>query len=280
MRQVKTEKISEAVARLCKQSNYFLPEDVLRSLKSAYQKESSDNGKWVLGQIIENAALASQKEIPLCQDTGTAEVFIDIGQEVELTGQSLKEAVNKGVAKGYQEGYLRKSIVKDPLNRVNTRDNTPAKLYISTVPGKSVEITFLPKGGGSENASALKMLMPSQGWEGIKKFVIDAVKEKGMNACPPLIVGVGIGGSFSSVGLLAKRSLLRSLADDSGRAEYSKKEKELLQEINGLGIGPMGLGGKTTALAVHIEAEPCHIASLPVAVSIQCHCARRGREKI
>ncbi|MFH1367736.1 MAG: fumarate hydratase [Elusimicrobiota bacterium] len=279
MREIKSSKITETVARLCTQANFLLPEDVLRAAGEAYRKEKSDTAKEILGQIVENAKLAGTKGIPLCQDTGITDIFLKIGQEVEITGGTLAEAVNKGAAEGYKKGYLRKSVVSDPLERKNTGDNTPANIYSEIVPGNKIEITVLPKGAGSENASALKMLPPSAGWEGIKEFILQTAKAA-VNACPPIIVGVGIGGSFSSVAGIAKKALLRKIGEPNTNTDYAKKENELLKEINETGIGPMGLGGNTTAFAVHIEAAPCHIASLPVAVSIQCHSCRRMTEII
>ncbi|MBN1622212.1 MAG: fumarate hydratase [Endomicrobiales bacterium] len=281
MRQIKTDKISETISRLCRQSNYFLPEDVWRALKESYKKESNENARWTLGQILENATLAGQKEIALCQDTGNLEVFVKIGQEVQVVGGNLKDAINNGVSNGYKEGNLRKSIVADPLfDRKNTGDNTPAQIYYEMVSGDKLEITVLPKGAGSENSSALKMLIPSDGWQGIKNFILDTVKEKAGSSCAPLIVGVGIGGTFSSVSMLAKKALLREVGVNSGNPYYAEREKELLEAINKTGIGPMGTGGKTTALAANIETAPCHIGSLPVAVSMQCHSCRRLTETI
>lgn len=281
MREIQASKITETVAKLCRQANYFLPEDVWRAVETAYQKEKAETAREILDQILQNARLAGQKELALCQDTGIADVFIKLGQQATVGGMSLRDAVNKGVAEGYAKGYLRKSIVAGPLgDRKNTEDNTPANIYIESVPGEDIEITVLPKGGGTENASALSMLLPSQGWQGVKDFVIDAVKKKGVSACPPLVIGVGIGGSFSTVALLAKRALLRPVGASSNDVFYRGKEQELLKDINATGIGPMGLGGITTALGINIEYAPCHIASLPVAVSMQCHSLRRKTEKI
>jgi fumarate hydratase subunit alpha len=280
MRQIKSVKITEIVGRLYRQANFFLPEDVLKAIETAYQLEKNDTSKGILAQIIENARIASNRDIALCQDTGIAEVFIKMGQNVEITGDNITEAVNAGIAKATVESFLRKSIVADPLDRKNTKNNTPCEIHLEPADGSKIEITVLAKGGGSENASALKMLEPWQGWEGVKGFVVDAVKLKGISSCPPLIVGVGIGGSFSSVGLLAKKALLRTIGSEPGSRLYAQKEKELLNEINALGIGPMGLGGKTTVLSVQIEAAPCHIATLPVAVSMQCHSLRRKTEII
>ncbi len=278
MKEITAAKITETVARLCQQANYYLPQDVWQALERYYQKETSESGREILQQILENARYAGQREIALCQDTGLTEIFVKLGQDVCVTESGLEDAIQKGVAAGYQKGYLRKSIVSDPLIRKNTGDNTPAVIYTSLVPGDKVEITVLPKGGGSENASSLGMLTPSAGWEGVREFVLAAVNAKGASACPPIIVGVGIGGSFSSVGKLAKQSFLRDIGAPSKDPFYAEKEQELLTEINRSNIGPMGLGGLTTALAVHIETAPCHIASLPVAVSMQCHSCRKRTE--
>ncbi|MCB4792822.1 MAG: fumarate hydratase [Elusimicrobia bacterium] len=280
MRQIDSNKITQTVESLCKQANYFLGEDVWRALQDSFGKEKNESAKTILGQILENARLAKNRDIALCQDTGIAEIFLKIGQDVEITGEDLSKAVNKGVAIGYKDGYLRKSIVSDPLKRINSNDNTPAVIYTEIVPGNKLEVTLLAKGGGTENASRLVMLPPSSGLEAIKEFVLDTVKTKGINACPPLVVGIGIGGSFSSVALLSKKALLREIGRYSKDAIYAKLEDDLLKEINKTGIGPMGLGGDTTALAVHIETAPCHIASLPVAVSMQCHSLRRITEII
>lgn len=274
MRTITAETISTEVEKLCAQTNFELPQDVLDALNVFAQKESG-TAKNILNEIIENAVIAKKEKIPLCQDTGTANFFIKLGKNVNITGGGIYDAVNKGAAAGYKNHYLRKSIVSDPLERKNTGDNTPANIYIDIVEGDKIEITFFPKGGGSENASALKMLEPSAGWEGVKAFVLETIKDKGKNACPPLVVGVGIGGDFASVAVLAKKALLRKLDTHNQNNFYAAKEKELLEEINGLAIGPMGMGGKTTALAVLIETKPAHIASLPAAVSIQCHSCRR-----
>lgn len=276
MRTITAEAISAEVEKLCADVNYELPQDVLGSLKDFAEKEDGP-AKNILNEIIENAAIAKEEKIPLCQDTGTANIFVKLGKDVQITGGNIYDALNKGVAAGYKNNYLRKSIVSDPLERKNTGDNTPSNIYVDIVEGDKIEIDLLPKGGGSENASALKMLEPSAGWEGVKEFVISAVKDKGKNACPPLVIGVGIGGDFASVGKLAKKSLLRELNSKNQNDEYARKESELLEDINNFGIGPMGMGGKTTALAVFIEPSPVHIASLPVAVSIQCHSCRRKK---
>jgi len=275
MRKIDSKKIIDAVAKLCAEANYNLPADVISALQSAAKKEKGVS-KDILAEIIKNADIAKKERIPLCQDTGTANFFIKLGKDVKMTGANIYDAVNAGVAKGYGENYLRKSIVSDPLVRKNTGKNIPANVYIDIVKGNKIEIIFFPKGGGSENASALKMLEPAAGWKGVKEFVLQAVAAKGANACPPIVVGVGIGGDFASVSKIAKESLLRKIGSKNPNAQYAAKEKELLQDINKLKIGPMGFGGKTTALAVFINAKPCHIASLPAAVSIQCHSDRRA----
>ncbi|MCL1972903.1 MAG: fumarate hydratase [Endomicrobia bacterium] len=276
MRTIKSIEISNAVEKLCADANYSLPSDVLESLKKNSEKETGI-AKDIFNQIIKNAEIAENEKIPLCQDTGTANFFIKLGRDAQISGGNIYDAVNKGVVAGYEKNYLRKSIVSDPLERKNTGDNTPANIYVDIVEGDKIEITFMPKGGGSENAGALKMLEPSAGWEGVKDFVLKVVKDKSANACPPLVVGVGIGGDFASVGLSAKKALLRELDSHNQDDSYAAKEQELLKEINNLKIGPMGMGGRTTALAVFIEVKPAHIASLPVAVSIQCHSCRRKK---
>lgn len=280
MRTISAANITETVARLCQRANYFLPCDVEEALTKALQKETSPRAWEILTQISGNIRVAHERSIALCQDTGIAEVFVNIGQDVHIEGDILQDAVNKGVALGYTMGYLRTSIVADPLDRVNTHDNTPAQLTLAMVPGDRVEITVLPKGGGTENASALRMFPPSAGWPGIVEFVLETVREKGINSCPPLVVGVGIGGSFSAVGKLAKTALLRQVGSAPATGAYAAREKELLDAINALGLGPMGLGGGTTALAVHIEHAPCHIACLPVAIAMNCHSTRRMTETI
>jgi fumarate hydratase subunit alpha len=280
MRIIPAATITETIARLCQQANYFLPFDVEDALIEASQKEGSPRAREILTQISGNANVARERSIALCQDTGIAEIFVNLGQEVHIDGEILQDAVNKGVARGYAMGYLRTSIVADPLDRVNTNDNTPAQLTLVIVPGDRIEITVLPKGGGTENASALRMFPPSAGWPGIVEFVLETVREKGINACPPLVVGVGIGGSFSAVGKLAKLALLRPVGSVPAAGAYAARERELLDAINALGIGPMGLGGRTTALAVHIEHAPCHIACLPVAIAMNCHSMRRMTETI
>jgi fumarate hydratase subunit alpha len=276
VRKIESNIITDAVKILCAQTNYNLPDDVLKSINSSICREESNGlACLILKQITENAAVAKEEQIPLCQDTGTANFFVKIGQEVYLEDGNIYDAINRGVSLGYKDNYLRKSIVSDPLERKNTKDNAPASIYIDIVPGDKIEIAFLPKGGGSENASALKMLIPLVGWDGVKDFVLSVINDKGRNACPPLIVGVGIGGDFASVGLLAKKALLRGIGSKNKNEFYNQKEQELLFEIDKLNIGPMGMGGETTALAVFINTKPTHIASLPVAVNIQCHSCRR-----
>lgn len=273
MRRIHYSKVIEVVAQLCQETNFFLPEDVLNSLRKARAEEVSSLGRTVLDQILENAQIAAEERVPLCQDCGAAIVFLELGEEIEITGGNLYAAIEEGVRRGYKDGYLRKSMCH-PFTRKNTGDNTPAMIYTDIVPGNKLKIIFCPKGGGSENMSAIKMLSPSEGIEGVKKFVRDTVKSAGSNPCPPIVVGVGIGGTFERVALLAKKALLRSVESHNKDPELAVLEEELLKEINSLGIGPAGLGGSTTALAVHIEMLPCHIASLPVAININCHAAR------
>ncbi|MDZ7372733.1 MAG: fumarate hydratase [candidate division KSB1 bacterium] len=274
MREVPAEKITAEVARLCIEANYYLGEDVVEGFRRALEQEESPVGKAILERLIENAEIAAKGEYPYCQDTGFAVVFVELGQDVHVVGGSLTEAIHEGVRRGYAEGYLRKSIVKDPLRRVNTGDNTPAVIWTEVVPGDQIRITVAPKGGGSENMSEVRMLKPADGLEGVKRFVLDRVSRSGGDPCPPIIVGVGIGGTFEKCAWLAKKALLRDLGVRNPDPFYAQLEVELLQEVNKLGIGPQGLGGRVTALDVHVEAYPCHIASLPVAVNIQCHAAR------
>ena len=274
MKTLSTTVITETVARLCIEANYFLGSDVLKSLEKSRKEETSLTGRDILEQILLNADIAADDQVPMCQDTGFAVIFIELGQDVQINGGSLNDAINDGVRKGYTDGYLRKSIVNHPLKRVNTGDNTPAVIHVKIVPGENLKITVAPKGGGSENMSGIKMLKPAEGIEGVKKFVIDTVKSAGPNPCPPIVVGIGIGGTFEKCALLAKEALLREIGKPSSYPDIAELEKNFLDEINALGIGPQGLGGRTTALAVHIETYPCHIASLPVAVNINCHAAR------
>lgn len=274
MRRIEVAAITDLVAEMCREANLYLGDDVTCALKKALQQEVSPAGKEALTQLLENIEIAGSEQIPLCQDTGFAVFFVEWGQEVHLTGGSLEEAINKGVRRGYRENYLRKSIVADPLERVNTGDNTPAVVHITLVPGERVKIRFAPKGGGSENMSALKMLKPSDGVAGVVDFVVNQVKEAGPNPCPPVVVGVGLGGTFEQVALLAKKALLRPLGRSHPDPFYARLEQDILKKINNLGIGPQGFGGRITALAVHIETFPAHIASLPVAVNLNCHAAR------
>lgn len=274
MREIRAGEITEKVAQLCIESNYQLGEDVVESLKKALDKEESSTASAILSQLIENAEISTQGVFPICQDTGFSVFFLQLGQEVRITEGELNEAIAAGVRKGYGEGYLRKSIVKDPLRRINTKDNTPPVIWTDIIPGDSLKITLAPKGGGSENMSEVAMLKPADGEEGVKDFVVDKVSRSGGNPCPPIVVGVGIGGTFEKVAYLAKKSLLRPVGSRNPDPFYADMEEELLERVNKLGIGPQGLGGRTTALDVHVEAFPCHIASLPAAVNIQCHADR------
>ena len=275
MREITVGDITETVSRLFQEACYHLPEDVLAALEKAREKEESPAARNALGIILKNAEIAAKGEIPLCQDTGASVVFLELGQEVHIAGGDLDTAVNEGVRQGYDKGYLRKSMVRQPFSaRVNTKNNTPAIIYTDVVPGDRLRIIALPKGGGAENMARLAMLTPACGRQGIIDFVIKAVDESGSNPCPPIIVGVGIGGTAEKAMLLAKRALLRKVEEPNPDTEIAELEKEILKRINNLGIGAMGYGGRITALAVHIDVFPCHIASLPVAVNLQCHSAR------
>ncbi|MBC7224748.1 MAG: fumarate hydratase [Anaerolineae bacterium] len=275
MREVQASLITDAVARLCVEANYHLGADVVAALKRALEQEESPVGRDVLQLLLENARLAAEEVAPLCQDCGAAVVFVELGQDVHVVGGDLHAAIEEGVRRGYQEGYLRKSMVRQPFSaRVNTGDNTPPIVYVDVVPGDRVRLTVAPKGGGSENMSALGMLKPADGRQGVVDFVVRTVDRAGANPCPPIVVGVGIGGTAERAMLLAKRSLLRELGQPHPDPEVADLEREILARVNDLGIGPQGLGGRTTALAVHVEVMPCHIASLPVGVNIQCHSAR------
>lgn len=276
MREIDVKLITEKVRDLCMEANTDLGEDVLEAFDRAIEKEESPLGVEILKELKENARIARDERVAICQDTGFAVVFIELGQDVHLVGGSLKEAIFEGVRQGYRDGYLRKSICH-PFTRANTGDNTPAIIHTEIVPGDQVKITVAPKGGGNENMSRVVMLTPSDGIEGIKRYVVQRVKESGSNPCPPTIVGVGIGGTFELAAFLAKKSLLRPLGSKNPDTELDQLEFEILTEINKLGIGPQGLGGRTTSLAVHILMMPCHIASLPLAVNIQCH-AQRHKE--
>ncbi|HBC46565.1 MAG TPA: fumarate hydratase, partial [candidate division Zixibacteria bacterium] len=264
MRIIKVDQITESVKKLCMDANYYLGEDVVAALKDARGKEESPLGREILDQILENAEIAKNEKMPLCQDTGLSAIFVELGQDVHVEGGDFEGAVQEGIRKGYGEGYLRKSMVEDPLRRKNTGDNTPAVISTRIVEGDKIKITILPKGGGSENMSAIRMLKPSDGEDGVKGFVVETVQKAGGNPCPPIIVGVGIGGSFDKCAYLAKKALLRELGSIHPDPYYAAMEKELLEKVNNTGIGPQGLGGRITALAVHIETHPCHIASLPV----------------
>lgn len=274
MRNIDAKLIEDTVARLCIEANLRLPDDVVSAIECAEIEEPWDGAKRILSLLGDNVRIAEEKTLPMCQDTGMACVFLELGQDVHIDG-NIEEAVNNGVRRGYGEGYLRKSVVCDPLRRINTGDNTPALLSVKLVPGESLRITVMPKGFGSENMSALKMLKPADGVEGVKRFVLETVEKAGANPCPPIIVGVGIGGSFDKAAYLAKHALLRPLDKPNRDEYYAALEKELLDKINALGIGPQGFGGKTTALAVLIESMPTHVAGLPVAVNISCHATRR-----
>jgi len=275
VREIEASLISQTVARLCQEANFFLNDDVLQALTEARNKEESPLAQQTLDQLLENARLAGGEQLPLCQDTGTAIVFLEIGQDVHITGGNLYEAIEEGVRQGYEKGYLRKSIVRQPFSsRVNTKDNTPVIIHTDIVPGENLKIIVMPKGGGSENMSRLFMLEPAQGRQGVINSVVQAVDEAGSNPCPPVIVGIGIGGTAEKAMTMAKKALLRQVGKPNPDPEVAELEKEILERVNSLGIGPEGFGGRTTALAVHIETFPTHIASLPVAVNIQCNAAR------
>ncbi len=275
MKEIKAADITSSVADLSKEANFFLGDDVLVALRKAHENEESPVGKQVLDQILDNASIAAREEMPLCQDCGLAIVFVELGQDVHVVDGDLYQAIDEGVRQGYAEGYLRRSVVAQPFtSRVNTRDNTPAIVHINVVPGDKLKITVAPKGGGSENMSRFTVLKPAQGRQGVVDFVVNAVEEAGGNPCPPTIVGVGIGGSAEKAMIMAKRSLLRPVGESAPDPEVAELERELLKTINASGVGPGGVGGRITSLAVHIETFPAHIASLPVAVNIQCHSAR------
>ena len=277
MRELQVSTITEAVAQLAKQANCYLPQDVYEAFQKARDNEPSPSGQEILGQLLENADIARNEDMPICQDTGLAIVFVDVGQDVHLAGGALDEAIHAGVAKGYVEYYLRKSAVAEPLfDRANTKNNTPAVIHTRIVPGDKVKIKLAPKGAGSENKSALKMMVPADGVAGVKKFVVEVVKAAGSNSCPPMVVGVGIGGTMEMAAICAKRAAARDIESRNTDPRYAALEQELLELINKTGIGPQGLGGRTTALKVNIEWYPTHIASLPVAVNINCHAARHA----
>ena len=273
MRDIEVSKITQAVKDAAIAANYEAGPDLLAAFARGEQEEESTSGKEIFRQLLENARLASQERIPMCQDCGLAVVFLELGQDVHLVGGDLETAIQEGVRQGYGEGFLRKSLCH-PLTRANTGDNTPAIIHAEIVPGDRLKITVVPKGGGSENMSRIHMLKPAEGWAGIKERVVATVREAGANPCPPIIVGVGLGGNFERAAYLAKKSLLRDIGEPNPDPELAKLERELLAAVNDLGIGPSGLGGRITALAVHLLMQPCHIASLPVAVNIQCHSTR------
>lgn len=279
MREINAKLITEVVKKLCIEANCHLSSDMKKCISNFHVNETWPQAKEILERIIENYQIADEKNQPVCQDTGVACVFLKIGQDIHVSGD-ITEAVNEGVRQGYDKGYLRKSVVRDPLDRVNTGDNTPAMLYFEIVPGDKIEITVAPKGFGSENMSKIAMLRPSDGLQGVKDFVIKTVEEAGPNPCPPVVVGVGIGGTFDKAAYLAKKALLRPVDVPNDDEFYAELEEELLNEINNLGIGPQGFGGRTTALAVNIEKYPTHIAGLPVAVNINCHVTRHKTEVI
>ncbi len=277
MKTIHSDAIVSAVADLCQRAAFDLPADVRQALERAKASEESPLGLSILGQLTENADLAARERVPMCQDTGVAVYFVELGSEVRIEGGSLAEALAEGTRRGYTEGYLRMSIVKDPLfERVNSKTNGPPVVHVEPVTGEGLKITLAPKGGGSENMSAMAMLKPLVGKEGVADFVVDTVRRAGGNPCPPIIVGVGLGGNFEMAPYLAKKALLREVGSVHPNPQYAAFERELLAKVNATGVGPQGLGGRTTALAVHIEAAPCHIASLPVAVNLNCHAARHA----
>ncbi len=280
MREIDVAKITEVVEKLCIQANQFLPEDVKGAIEKCRACEDWEIAQGVLDNIIENYEIAGAQEVPICQDTGMACVFLEIGQDVHLTGGDLTEAVNEGVRRGYDKGYLRKSVVKDPVRRGNTGDNTPAMLYTEIVPGEQVKITVGPKGFGSENMSQIRMFKPSAGLQGIKDFILEVVETAGPNPCPPMVIGVGIGGTFDKASLLAKPALIRPLDYKNSDPYYADLEEEMLEKVNELGIGPQGFGGRTTAIGLNIETLPTHIAGMPCAVNINCHVTRHKTEVI
>lgn len=281
MREVDAAQITAAVAKLAIDANYYLSPDIYGALVKNQETERSPLGKEILGNLVKNADIARNEDMPICQDTGMAVVFVELGQEVHIVGDSLTNAINAGVAKGYIEGYLRKSVVDDPVfERTNTQDNTPAIIHLELVPGDKIKLLLAPKGFGSENKSAIKMLVPADGIQGIKNFVIETVKKAGSNPCPPMVVGIGIGGTFEKCAYLAKKALTRSIDSKNSDPRYAKLEEELLDLVRKTGLGPQGLGGDTTALGVNIEYYPTHIAGMPVAVNINCHATRHAMVEI
>jgi len=273
MREIHVDEIRDNVAQMCIDAAYTLSDDVLTAFDRAIETETAPAAREIIGLLKENARIAREERIPICQDTGIAIFFVEIGQDLRIKNGFIVDAINDGVRQGYREGYLRKSVV-DPLSRKNTGDNTPAIIYTELVPGDRLKISFMPKGAGSENMSAIRMLRPTDGMEGIRNFVLECVQKAGANPCPPTVIGVGIGGDFEKAALLAKKALLRPVGSPNAKLELASLEETLLKAVNKTGIGPEGLGGKVTAMAVHVESFPCHIASLPVAVNIDCHAAR------
>ena len=280
IRTIRVEEITKNIKEMCIEANHFLSPDMAEAMKCAEKNEEAPLGKQILEQLQENLKIAGEEMIPICQDTGMAVVFLEIGQDVHLEGGALEDAVNEGIRRGYVDGYLRKSVVRDPIDRVNTKDNTPAIIHYEIVDGDQVDITVAPKGFGSENMSRVFMLKPADGIEGVKEKILEAVRDAGPNACPPMVVGVGIGGTFEKCALMAKHALTRNLEEESPVAYVRDLEKEMLEKINGLGIGPGGLGGRVTAMAVNIETYPTHIAGLPLAVNICCHVNRHAHRVI
>lgn len=280
MREIQALEITEAIERLCIEANQVLPEDVKQAIGKCRACEDGEIACQILDNIIENYKIAEEEQVPICQDTGMACVFLEIGQDVHIAGGDLTEAVNEGVRRGYEKGYLRKSVVKDPVRRGNTGDNTPAMLYTEIVPGEQIRITVGPKGFGSENMSAIRMFKPSAGLQGIKDFILETVEAAGPNPCPPMVVGVGIGGTFDKAALLAKKALMRPIDSKNSDSFYGELEEEMLEKINELGIGPQGFGGRTTAIGLNIETMPTHIAGMPCAINISCHVTRHKTEVI
>ena len=280
MREINAAVITDVIERLCIEANQVLPEDVKQAIGQCRACEDGEIACKILDDIIENYKIAENEQVPICQDTGMACVFLEIGQDVHITGGDLTDAVNEGVRRGYEKGYLRKSVVKDPVRRGNTGDNTPAMLYTEIVPGEQIKVTVGPKGFGSENMSAIRMFKPSAGLQGIKDFILETVEAAGPNPCPPMVVGVGIGGTFDKAALLAKKALMRSVDSENEDSFYADLEKEMLEKINELGIGPQGFGGKTTAIGLNIETMPTHIAGMPCAINISCHVTRHKTEVI
>ena len=280
MRRINVETITQNIKEMCIEANHFLSPDMKKVFDEAAASEESPLGRQILGQLEENLCIAGEEMIPICQDTGMACVFLEIGQDVHIAGGDLAEAVNEGVRRGYDKGYLRKSVVKDPVRRGNTGDNTPAMLYTEIVPGDQIKVTVGPKGFGSENMSMIRMFKPSAGLQGIKDFILEVVETAGPNPCPPMVVGVGIGGTFDKCALLAKKALMRPIDSENPDPFYADLEKEMLEKVNKLGIGPQGFGGKTTAIGLNIETMPTHIAGMPCAVNINCHVTRHKTEVI